>query len=649
DPNNPGATADEIVTLVNQGSTRTFESSNIASGGPPPALRNPAVTCAGQGNPGNRCYDGGDRLFAAGGPVTVTRAVWTEARGVGNQGDAWEIYPVVPQLTTYVLPFGENNYATSNVFFTGFQRVYVLIQATDDNTTFSVDLDSNGVADVLNQNRDATWNNAGDSATVTLQRGQAFLLDRISACSAHVTCTTAPGTLNSGAVITGDKTLQVKYVAGRTATTYTARGLSAFPRGFWTDDYYAPFGQAADGTRPTDYYLFNPGAAPLTINWQSQTGAGTFAIPANSTQSFNRAIGANPSVPVGSGLYFSAALPFWGVGFGDSTNDLYEWGYSLLPTSFLFDEHFLGWSPGSLPLNTAPTDGNGIYLTVAQDNTRVFVDYDNNGTVDAPSPFTLNRLQQQFVPAGPTGDLNGARFWATGPFTMAYGENADNANTPTPNLDLGYVALPGTDFVSLVLTVDKTANPAVVPTASGSATVFTISTKSKLYSVDAVNVVDTLPPNWQYSAGTTTIIRPDNTTLTGAAANPTITGAGTAANPFVLTWSAAQTLGNMLPNQEIRITFTAATTGAFATGTISQNRVVSTGTRTIGSPAVTQTFKATDFAFVVSGSVAITKTSNAATPAFPGDTITYTVTVNNPAAAGTNLLTGISLYDALPP
>jgi uncharacterized repeat protein (TIGR01451 family) len=648
DPANPGSTADETVTLANQGSIQTFESSNVPSGGPPPAARNPAATCAGQLNPGNRCYDGGDRLYVAGGPVTVTRAVWMEARGAGNQGDAWEVYPVQPQLTTYVLPFGENNYAASATFFTGFERVFALVQATADNTTVTVDLDANGTADTLNLNRDAIRGNAGDSATITLQRGQSFLLDRISACSAGANCTTFPGggTLNSGAVITGSDTLQVKFIAGRMGTTYAARGLSAFPRGFWTEDYYAPFGQAAAAGRNTDYYLFNPYAAPLTINWQSQTGSGSFVIPANSTESYNRALGANPSVPAGSGLYFSAAQPFWGVGFGDSTGQAFEWGFSLLPTSFLYDEHFLGWSPGSLPLGSAPTNGNSIFLTVAQDNTVVFVDYQNDGIADQTR--TLNRLEQWFVPPGPTGDLAGARFWATGQFSMAWGENPDTATTPTPNLDLGYVALPGTDFVSLALTVEKTANPSVVPTASGSTTQFTISTKTKSYTMDGVTVVDTLPPNWQYTAGTTTITRPNLSTLTGAGANPTITGAGTAVNPFVLSWSAAQTGGNMAANQEILITFTAQTTAVFPIGTLSQNRVTSSGTRTVGSPAVVQTFKATDFAYVATGNVQITKTSNAPTPLYPGDTFTYTVTVTNPAAAGTNLLTGVSLYDVVP-
>ena len=54
------------------------------------------------------CYDGGDRIYVAGGAVTVTRAAWIEEQGATIQAVAWEVYPVKPQLTTYVLPFGEN-------------------------------------------------------------------------------------------------------------------------------------------------------------------------------------------------------------------------------------------------------------------------------------------------------------------------------------------------------------------------------------------------------------------------------------------------------------------------------------------------------------------------------------------------------------
>ena len=86
---------------------------------------------------------------------------------------------------------------------------------------------------------------------------------------------------------------------------------------------------------------------------------------------------------------------------------------------------------------------------------------------------------------------------------------------------------------------------------------------------------------------------------------------------------------------------------ALAVGTLSQNRVKAVGKRTFGIPSQTQTFTATDFAYVASGNIQIAKTSNAATPLYPGNTFTYTVTVTNPASATSNQ-TDISIYDPLP-
>ena len=284
-------------------------------------------------------------------------------------------------------------------------------------------------------------------------------------------------------MIQGSQTLQVKFVAGNPGQTYCARGLSAFPRGFWTKDYYAPFDQpTGGGVGNTDYFLHNPHATAITINWEASASSGSFSIPAGATVSFRAAAGA---VPVDSGLYFKGSDVFWGVGMGDSTGAAYEWGYSLLPSTFLYQEHFLGWAPGSIAIDTAGNPGNqdnvGVFLTVAQDNTRVFVDFDNDGNADLidanldgtpESPYvTLNRLQTQFfydpTNAAGGGDLSRAHFWATGDFTMAYGENGDTATTSTPSLDLGYIAIPGTDFVSLVLTVDKSVDPAGRPDRLG--------------------------------------------------------------------------------------------------------------------------------------------------------------------------------------
>jgi uncharacterized repeat protein (TIGR01451 family) len=652
DPANPDATADEIVTLTNTGDQRIFESSNIPT--------NPR----GKGT----FYDGGDRIYVAGGAVTVTRASWIEAVGVGNQSAAWEIYPVKPQLTTYVMPFGEN------LGFADFNRVFVLIQATEDNTTFQVDLNGDGTFDNLNQNRDGDKNGTdpGDTNTVTLQRGQTFLLDRTSAClNGGVVCLSGPGNLPSGTIIQGSKTLQVKFVAGNPGQTYCARGFSAFPRGFWTKDYYAPLDQPTTAGRGnTDYYLHNPNASAITITWQGQTTSGSFNIPANSTVSFRTASGG--AVPANSAIYFNGSDVFWGVGVGDAGGAAYEWGFSLLPSTMLYNEHFLGWAPGSLPLDIAGNPGNqdndGVFLTVAQDNTRVWVDFNNDGVADLidangdgtpeSSYVTLNRLQTQFfydpTNAAGGGDLSQAHFWGTGPFSMVYGENGDTATTSSPSLDLGYVAIPGNDFISLVLTVDKSVSPQVVPTAAGSTSTFTLTVNSQKYTVDGIRVLDMLPANWQY-LGPTSITLPNMTTVTTA---PTVTAAGAALPaPFTgncpasggacLTWDNA-ILGNMAENQQITITYTARTTAVLAAGTLSQNRVTAIGTRTFGTPTPqTQTFTTTNFAYVLSGALQFTKTSGATNPVSPGNTFTYTTTVTNPLGSGVTL-TGVTIYDPLP-
>jgi uncharacterized repeat protein (TIGR01451 family) len=617
DPANP-STADETVLLANAGDRRVFESANIPT--------NPRGT--------GTYYDGGDRIYVAGGTVTVTRASWIEAVGVGNQSAAWEIYPVKPQLTTYVVPFGEN------LPFNDFDRVYVLIQATAPGTTVTVDVNGDGTPDQLDTDRNGT----GDATTVALQQGRTFLLDRVSARVA---------TLGTGVVVQGSATLQVKFVAGDAGENYCARGLSAFPRGFWTREYYAPLDQPTSGNGDTDYYLYNPHASAITVIWESLGATGSFDIPALSTVSFRTATGG--SVPTDSGLFFRGSDVFWGVGVGDAEANAYEWGFSLLPSTFLHSEHFLGWAPGSSPLdgtgNPGNQDNDGVFLSVAQDNTRVFVDFDNDGAsdlVDADGDGTpesafvaLSRLQTQFFYDPGDGDLSRAHFWATGPFTLSYGENADTATTSSPSLDLGYVAIPATDFVSLVLTVDKAVSPQVVPTASGSVATFTVRVESQKYTVDDVSVTDVLPPGWGYVVGTdtTTIVRSDRTTSTGTGADPA--GSGTLTS---LAWSSAQLGGDMAENQEITITFTARTTAVLPAGTLSTNRVRAVGTRTVAGSA--QTFTATDFTFVASGGLAITKTSAAPDPAYPGDTFAYTVTVTNPAGSPT--LTGVSLYDALP-
>lgn len=615
DPDNPAATADEIFTLATTGTLLTLDNTPVGGIVIP---RNSA----------NTYYDGGDRIYVAGGAVTVTRVSWRyDVAGFGRsvQAVAWEIYPVKPQLTTYVIPFGENLSGS----FPDFLRTYVIVQATANNTTFTVDLDGNGTPDPLDQNFDGDTADPGDTSTVTLQAGQSFFIGNVPVNPVPMP-RGALATINSGAIIQGSSTLQVKFIVGDPTVNFETRGISAFPRGYWTKDYYAPVGDSA--ARITDIFLYNPHTTAITVNWETQAGSGNFAVGAGATVSYVALAG---QLPVGGGVYLRGSDVFWGVSMIDSTGPTNEWAYSLLPSTLLYSEHFLGWAPGG-------ADGNdsGVFLTVVQDNTTVFVDTDNDGT--ANQTYTLNRLQTQYITDPTDFDLSGTRFWATGPFTMSYGQNPDTAPAQATSGDLGYVAIPSADFISLVLTVDKSVSPQVVPAALGSTATFTLTVNSQKYTVDGIAVTDYLPANWAFVNDSAEITLPDLTQVSGTAANPTITGTG----PYTLDWPGSL-LGNMAENQEILITFIAQTTAALPSGTLSQNRVKAVGTRTFGTPSQTQTFTTTDFAYVVSGGPTITKTSGAADPVSPGDTIPYTVTVANPASAAANL-TGVSIYDPLP-
>ena len=140
DPANPG-TADETYTL-STGVPLVFESANI---GDP---RTSSTTCertaterlitAGT----TTCYDGGDRIYVAGGVVTVTRAGWIEdagrrptrrRRGRSTRSSRSSRPTSCPSARTWRLKS-----------YLDFRRVSVLVQATADDTTFTVDLDGNG-------------------------------------------------------------------------------------------------------------------------------------------------------------------------------------------------------------------------------------------------------------------------------------------------------------------------------------------------------------------------------------------------------------------------------------------------------------------------------------------------------------------------
>jgi len=424
----PAATADEIHVL-NSGDVWEFESSNI-----PVDPRGTAVF-----------YDGRDRIFVAGGPVTVTGAHWPESIGTVFSL-AWEIYPTKPFLTHYTIPVGQN-LAGAPTNYTDFTRTYVIVQATRDGTNVQIDNPSTVGVDV----------------TVTLNRGEVTQLY----------------STDSGTTVAASQPVQVQFIAGQANSGQSSHidGYSAVPDTLWDNEYYNPVGSAAVSGGDVDLFVYNPNSSTITISFEDLSGSGTFTIPANTTRSYSS--GAGRLVPVGSGVHLSSTSLFWGIGSGDTESASWDWGYSLVPAFALEDHYFLGWAPGTS--QAVPTsNGSPAYITPVQDDTTVFVDYSpTDGTPDLT--FTLNRLETRRV-FDPDRENTGMHIWATGDIAVAWGEDPDTAATGTPYLDLGYSTIPFLpEWMDQVLEIEKSADPTSLPQAAGQTSTFTLVIRTFYY------------------------------------------------------------------------------------------------------------------------------------------------------------------------
>jgi len=572
DLNDP-STADETFTL-NRGQVQRFESANIPvprTGTPPPTY-----------------YDGQDRLYAAGGSVTVTRSSWPEVTGTVF-ALSWEIYPTKPFLTDYTIPVGQN-LASAPKLYDDFARVYVIVQATADGTTVEID----------------DPETAGVEVSTTLNKGEVTQLYSIWA----------------GTTVHASAPVQAQFIVGQAqAGLYSeGRNYTAVPDSLWDREYYSPvsghFYSGAQGAYyETDLFLHNPHDAPLTVFYEDKLGTGSFTIYPGDTLSYRD--GAGRYVPANSAVHLWAAEVFWGVGSVGTESPDFDWSFSLVPSFALEEEYYLGWAPGTS--DTVPTNnGSPAFVTPSQDGTRVYVDLSpTDGTADRT--YTLNRLDCQKV-FDPDNDNTGMNIWASGPVAVAWGEDPATAGLSTPYLDLGYTTLPmREEWLDRVLALDKTADPEVVLPGAGQTTTFALVTRTFDWATDDVDVIDTLPDGWAYVDDSTTITFPDHSSVSGHDADPAISGQ-------ILTWNLD---ADLAADQALTIAFQAITTGTLADG-FSRNEAVATGYR--GVAPSRQTFSARDDAFVYVSGLSIDKSSGASGATVEaGDTIEYTIVVGNPS------------------
>ena len=341
--------------------------------------------------------------------------------------------------------------------------------------------------------------------------------------------------------------------------------MSAFPRGFWSNEYYAP----ADGERrmrggaaTRTCRSTTPTPARITINWETTAGNGSFTLAANETGLLPGQDG-RATCPTAPASTCRGTGTFWGISDIDTNSRNWDWGYSLVRATCCQTTRPSPGPRATAPLACDAADGrgNGLFLTPAHDNTTFFIDTNGDGTPDTDasievlrgatavtatgSGYRANRLDSLYITGSNSGtsatsicDLTGARIYATGPFSMSYGENPDKTSA-AGGLDLGYTVLPSPgNWMDLALTVDKATNPVLVSTVAGVTTVtYTLIVQSHLFNIDSVSVVDTLPANWAFDNNSTmiTLPEPDHDQRGGRQSHgelPTLTwGSGPARQP----------------------------------------------------------------------------------------------------------------------
>ncbi len=595
DPSDPSGTADEVYFLPG-GGTKVFEGSNIPV--------NPRGTAT--------YYDGRDRIFTAGGAVTVNRAVWSDDSDTTTlYGLAWEVLPTKPFLKEYVIPVGQDLYddPPAGSSYHDFYRVYVIVQATEDDTFVSIDDPSI----------------SGIEQTVTLDEGE-------------VTQYYYP---NAGTIITSSAPVQVQFFVGQnheengqpsSALHYEIRGFTAVPRTLWGTEYYLPVPSFAAGTdaNDSDAFFYNPDVSnTLTVTWEDSSGTGLFTIDPLDTKSYED--GAGHVIPINSGAYVSGSSEFWGIASVDKETTTYDWGYSLVAKEHLRDTYMIGWTPSTLD-KTA--QGSPLFVGATETPTTVFIDYSPiDGVADAQ--YTIDRLDVLKI-FDPDFDLTGSRLWATAPIGVVWGADPDSASGGANYLDMGYTTLPLLEeWLDLALTAEKSVDPVSLLTNIGQQVTYTIAVASDDFALTTVDVVDTLPAGWAYINDSALITFPDTSTL---ASNPAIASQ-------VLTWDNT-VLGGLSSNETLTIVFDAVSTQGFAAGELTWNFVDAIGARVVAGS--TQTFTAVSSAYNTYSDLQMTKTSSGDhNPLWPGDTNTYTIVVTNPSSSAV-AFTDISVSDILP-
>lgn|GEM_PF-2765195 len=273
-------------------------------------------------------YDAGDRVTSATGLI-VTRVGWNDGSSTLLAG-AVEVVDTTAWGSRYELPIGED------LGTDAFEYVSASIMARNDGTVVTLP----------------------DGSTVTLDAGESYFIN---------------GGLNVGDVITSSGgSVSVNVVSGETCTGFEGRWFRLPPTRLFDDTYYSPV--SGNGTTGgSDVFLYNPGAAPITVEVFDRNGLlTTVTVPAGST------VSVAVDTP-DSGYRIEGSGEFSAFQLYDTDNTQRDWGFGLLGTDQLSPALQAG-----LAIGVDPTSGDTT--TIASP---IWISPFWGGTGPAPGPVQL--------------------------------------------------------------------------------------------------------------------------------------------------------------------------------------------------------------------------------------------------------------------
>jgi uncharacterized repeat protein (TIGR01451 family) len=422
-------------------------------------------------NPSQIRYDGRDK-FGGTKALAVTRASWALNPGVTLAGAA-EVYSLRDYGTRFEVPIGED--LNSNEMF---EYVSLMVMAAEDDTEIQIDIDGNGTTDI----------------TRTLNQGESYQVD---------------GGIDAGASITATRSVQAHIFTGDVGARFESRFYTLYPVENWSDSYYNPVGTASDGDE-TYVFVYNPNASPITVDYETRIGTGSFAVAAGGVYRY--------LMPSQSGAHFFTGdgSPFFAiatVGADPGANLVHDWGFSLLPESYLTPMAVVGWGPGSDDLTE---NGSPVWVT-ADAATTVYVDYDGDPAtgplIDANGDhydlaLKLSMLESERIYDNSDNDQTGMKLYTLDGtlITAAWGQDPATSQGGAPFLDLGTTVLPFP-----IASVEKTA--ALAEDENGNGLIdwgdtieYTITVNNDgVIVLGGVVALDPLPAGVTYVAGSTTL------------------------------------------------------------------------------------------------------------------------------------------------